>query len=465
MLSFSLFPTEHWAEQACHTTAIRWEKGNSSLFSFLSTEISWLQLQGLIAQTRQKLQPSTSETFAYIGSHRLAGLLAYLSVLAAGGRMLMLNPSLPASQLAQILSDNRVRQCLTDADFADFLPKPTACLPLPEPDFLQPATLTLTSGSTGSPKSVVHNIAQHLANAEGVCQLMNFTSKHRWLLSLPLYHVSGQGIVWRWLLKGASLLICEDKADFFPLLQQASHASLVPTQLQRYLSFGVTSGQHILLGGAQLPPELLAEAEQQGLRTYAGYGMTEMASTICAGASDPYSVGQPLSQREVTLINGEIWVKGDCLALGYWLKGELVELATEDGWFATKDRGEWTVDGRLKVLGRLDNMFISGGENIQPESVENVLFSSGLLVNIVVVPKVDREFGQRPVAFVEFLEPFSQQAVEKLQCFAKQYLEKFKQPIAYFALSAEFQQNGIKISRKQLQQYLEQYNEVSLKNE
>lgn len=437
-------------------TAIRWEKGNSSLFSFLPSEISWQQLQGLMAQTQQKLLPSMSETFAYIGSHRLAGLLAYLTVLAAGGRILMLNPSLPESQLAKILADNHVAQCLTDADFADFLPKSTACFPFPEPDFSRPATLTLTSGSTGAPKAVVHNIFQHLANADGVCRLMNFTREHRWLLSLPLYHVSGQGIVWRWLLQGATLLISEEKADFFPLLQQASHASLVPTQLQRYLVFGATAGQHILLGGAQLPSELLAEAEQHGLKSYAGYGMTEMASTICAVESDPYSVGKALNGREVKLVNGEIWVKGACLALGYWAKGTFVELVTDDGWFATKDRGEWTVDGRLRVLGRLDNMFISGGENIQPESVENVLFSSGLLENIVIVPKADREFGQRPVAFVAFLEPFNRQAVEKLQFFAKQHLEKFKQPIAYLPLSAELQQNGIKISRRQLQHHLEQ---------
>ena len=66
--------------------------------------------------------------------------------------------------------------------------------------------MTLTSGSTGLPKAVVHNVSAHLANAEGVCALMNFGKDQSWLLSLPLYHVSGQGIVWRWLYAGATLV-------------------------------------------------------------------------------------------------------------------------------------------------------------------------------------------------------------------------------------------------------------------
>ena len=73
--------------------------------------------------------------------------------------------------------------------------------------------MTLTSGSTGLPKAVVHNVSAHLANAEGVCALMNFGKDQSWLLSLPIYHVSGQGIVWRWLYAGATLVL--PKEDFY----------------------------------------------------------------------------------------------------------------------------------------------------------------------------------------------------------------------------------------------------------
>ena len=82
-------------------------------------------------------------------------------------------------------------------------------LPEHKANFTKAATMTLTSGSTGLPKAVVHNISAHLANAEGVCALMNFGKDQSWLLSLPLYHVSGQGIVWRWLYAGATLVSTE----------------------------------------------------------------------------------------------------------------------------------------------------------------------------------------------------------------------------------------------------------------
>ena len=91
----------------------------------------------------------------------------------------------------------------------------------------QALTLTLTSGSSGKPKAVVHTVADHLANAKGVCELMAFSHTDSWLLSLPLFHVSGQGIVWRWLLQGATLQICEDKCDFMDGLDKVTPSDIL----------------------------------------------------------------------------------------------------------------------------------------------------------------------------------------------------------------------------------------------
>ena len=84
-------------------------------------------------------------------------------------------------------------------------------LPEHKADLTKAATMTLTSGSTGLPKAVVHNVSAHLANAEGVCALMSFGKDQSWLLSLPLYHVSGQGIVWRWLYAGLQPLVFTER--------------------------------------------------------------------------------------------------------------------------------------------------------------------------------------------------------------------------------------------------------------
>ncbi|MFA9500239.1 o-succinylbenzoate--CoA ligase [Mannheimia sp. E30BD] len=464
MLHSPLFPTQFWAENTAQDIAIIREKGETDYFPHLPAQLNWAECQYLLQQVCSvlKTQNVTSECLvAYCGSNRFCGLLAYCATLSLGAKILMLNPAQTQAQQQAILEETGVDVFITDEIFANFSAKITACNPLPSLDFEQAATLTLTSGSTGMPKAAVHSISAHLYSAEGVCELMGFEKTHAWLLSLPLFHVSGQGIVWRWLLKGATLYVNESKDAFFTLLKQVSHASLVPTQLQRYLTqLNYPMKQKCLLGGTAIPAELVAQAQQQGITTFCGYGMTEMASTVCAVENELDNVGYPLNHREVKLENGEVWVKGKPLALGYWQKGYLQNnqqirpLVNEQGWFATKDRGEWNSKKQLVIKGRLDNMFISGGENIQPEEIELIIFRSNLVEQVFVLPINDNEFGQRPIAVVQFKQPNLAREVNKLKIWLSDKLEKFKQPVAYYLLDIEqYQTQGtIKISRKQLQQ-------------
>ncbi len=324
--------------------------------------------------------------------------------------------------------------------------------------------MTLTSGSTGLPKAVVHNVQAHLDNAKGVCNLMKFDCNQSWLLSLPLYHVSGQGIVWRWLYCGAQLHFPED--DFYASLLKTTHVSLVPTQLQRLLDYLQENPsisfatRHILLGGAHIPTELTQKMVKYGIKTYSGYGMTEMASTVFAKQSDKkQGVGQPLLGREYCLVNDEIWLKGAGLAMGYWKDRQIVPLTNNQGWIQTKDKGIWQ-EGELVIIGRLDNMFISGGENIQPEEIEQVIIQHSSVNQVFVLPQKNKEFGQRPVALVDFNEPFSKSAVENLMFFLQDKLARFKQPIAYYPLPLMLEK-GIKISRKQLADWLAKRDEIN----
>ncbi|WP_418887729.1 o-succinylbenzoate--CoA ligase [Mannheimia varigena] len=459
MLHSSLFPTQFWAEKTAQDIAIIREKGKNDYFPHLPAQLSWAEFQYLLQQVCAilKTQNVTTECLvAYCGVNRFCGLLTYCATLSLGAKILMLNPAQTQTQQQAILEETGVDVFITDDTFANFSTKTTACTPLPHLDFEQPATLTLTSGSTGMPKAAVHSISAHLYNAEGVCELMEFEKTHSWLLSLPLFHVSGQGIVWRWLLKGATLYMNESKEAFFTLLKQVSHASLVPTQLQRYLAqLDYAVSQKCLLGGTAIPSELVAQAQQKGITTFCGYGMTEMASTICAVENELDNVGSPLCHRDVKLENGEVWVKGKPLALGYWQKNSKIQpLVNEQGWFATKDAGEWNSKKQLVIKGRLDNMFISGGENIQPEEIEQIIFRSNLVEQVFILPIDDKEFGQRPIAIVQFKQPNLAQEVNKLKIWLSDKLEKFKQPVAYYLLDTEqyHMQGTIKISRKQLQQ-------------
>ncbi|MBF1995133.1 AMP-binding enzyme [Serratia symbiotica] len=125
-------------------------------------------------------------------------------------------------------------------------------------------------------------------------------------------------------------------------------------------------------------------------------------------------------------------------------------LADDQGWFHTQDRGVM-VQGELRVFGRLDNLFFSGGEGVQPEDIERVLATHPQILQVFVVPMDDMEFGQRPVAVIDSERPLT---LEALLNWAQERLASFQRPAALFNLPNELNKGGIKISRQQLQQWV-----------
>lgn len=446
------FPWQAFAQNSAYANqiALRNSQGDPFTWSELAEKINqveaFLLQQGVTAQS----------AVAFCGKNSEQILFLYLAVIQLGAKILGINPAFPQEKVAELCQVYGLDFCYQTEDIRYLV---TKALAQHETNFTRAATMTLTSGSTGLPKAVVHNVSAHLANAEGVCALMNFGKDQSWLLSLPLYHVSGQGIVWRWLYAGATLVL--PKEDFYQSIGEVSHVSLVPTQLQRWFDYLIEHPQPIqtqavLLGGTQIPVKLTQALNELGIRSYSGYGMTEMASTAFAKQSDgKIGVGQPLLGREFKLMNEEVWLKGAGLAMGYWRDGCIEPLTNHEGWFQTKDKGQW-LDNELVIQGRLDNMFISGGENIQPEEIEKVIAQSDLVKQVFVLPKHDEEFGHRPVAIVEFHTLFNESVVESLNVFLQGRLERFKQPIAYYELPTNLIQGAIKISRKALADWLSQ---------
>lgn len=290
-------------------------------------------------------------------------LLAWLALLQCGARVLPLNPQLPGPLLAELLPtlDLRHALVLNGGDLPVTL-NPLTLYPVNgerAADWREDrmASMTLTSGSTGLPKAAVHAFRAHIASAEGVLALIPFAPQDDWLLSLPLFHVSGQGILWRWLVAGAGLTV-RDKQPLALALRGCTHASLVPTQLWRLLSGDdEVSLKAVLLGGAAIPVALTEQARRRGIRCWCGYGLTEFASTVCAKEADGLAdVGLPLPGRELRIVDGEVWLRSDSMAAGYWRGGQTIPLTNADGWFATRDRGRLD-NGRLTILGRMDNLF------------------------------------------------------------------------------------------------------------
>ncbi|VUT09675.1 o-succinylbenzoate--CoA ligase [Klebsiella pasteurii] len=386
-------------------------------------------------------------------------LLAWLALLQCGARVLPLNPQLPAPQLAELLPSLGLRHALV-LNGGD-LPAALNPLALHAGDGVHAvdwredriASMTLTSGSTGLPKAAVHAFRAHLASAEGVLAMIPFAQQDDWLLSLPLFHVSGQGILWRWLFAGAGLTV-RDKQPLEHALRGCTHASLVPTQLWRLLNGDArVSLKAVLLGGAAIPVALTEQAGQRGIRCWCGYGLTEFASTVCAKEADGLAdVGRPLPGRELRIVDGEVWLRSDSMAEGYWRDEQIVPLVNEHGWFATRDRGRLD-NGNLTILGRMDNLFFSGGEGIQPEEVERVIGAHPWIQQIFIVPQDDAEFGQRPVAVVECAEHYDPSA---LACWCADKLARFQLPVRWLRLPESLKTGGIKISRRALRDWVNQ---------
>lgn len=275
------------------------------------------------------------------------------------------------------------------------------------------ALILFTSGSSASPKAAVLSQANLHHNAAASNQNIPLSAGDRWLLSLPLYHVSGIGVLWRCFLAGASIAVPDTNQPLESALEalKPTHVSLVPTQLHRLLQSSQATQdlqrcKAILLGGGPIPATLLDAACDADLAIHTTYGMTESASQIATTppncSRNDFGKAPVLIPNSVRIApNGEIQVQGPTLFLGYLEDGKTVRPSTPDGWFPTGDLGSLDAQGRLSVTGRKDNLFISGGENIQPETIEHALLQHPTIDRAIIAPRPDPEFGHRPAAFLQ----------------------------------------------------------------
>jgi O-succinylbenzoic acid--CoA ligase len=316
------------------------------------------------------------------------------------------------------------------------------------------ATIIFTSGSTGVPKAALLTFCNHYYNALGSNANITLRPGDKWLHSLPLYHVGGLSILFRCLLAKATVALPEPGDPLGEAIAgpAATHVSLVSTQLSRLLREDADLGglEAVLMGGGPVPPSLVDEALARGLPLHTSYGLTEMASQVTttppdASIEELRTAGRVLPNREVSISErGEIMVRGETLFAGYVEGEELARPLDQEGWFHTGDLGELDGDGYLRIGGRIDNLFISGGENVQPEEIEEALCRLEGVDEAVVVPVPDEEFGARPVAFVR-----TDGGVRDLSRELESDLPRFKIPTTYYPWTEEARR-GMKVDRAAL---------------
>ena len=279
-------------------------------------------------------------------------------------------------------------------------------------------TSLLTSGSTGKPKIAQLTQENLYYSALGAVEYFGLNESDRFLLSLPYFHVGGLAIIWRSLLSGGTLVIPQTKNLSNEIIREKiTRVSLVPQQLTQG---DFPTVKTVLLGGQAMPDDL----GKYDLPLYVSYGMTEMGSVIAAARWNRELVGEILPYRKVRIDDGEIFVGGKTLFAGYLGEEKPGE------WFATKDLGSISEKG-LQIFGRKDRLFISGGENIQPEEIEAAILSLPEIKRVRVISRKDKKYGERPIAF---LDPFP---VPNLKKRLEGLLSRFKIPDAFFPLDSE----------------------------
>ncbi|HEX7744847.1 MAG TPA: acyl-CoA synthetase, partial [Micromonosporaceae bacterium] len=387
-------------------------------------------------------------------------VVAYLAALRYGLTVVPANTAYTASELANLAADARPSLAVLDdlerspdvpATTPDLarLPQPQAA-PLDRVEPADPALIVYTSGTTGKPKGAVLSHANLLASAHAVRLAWRWTPEDRLALSLPLFHIHGLGVgLHGTLVAGGSLLL-------LPRFEPPAVASAIEAGATMF--FGVPTMYHRLAasphldalralrlavsGSAPLPAELHDTVrERTGQRILERYGMTEtimLVSNPYDGPRRPGTVGLPLPGVSLRLAPREggvteIEVTGPNVFGGYLDRPQATaEAFTTDGWFRTGDLGVLDDDGYLRISGRAKELIITGGYNVYPREVEEVLRSHPAVGDAAVAGLPSPEWGETVVAYVVPADAVDTSALEAdLTQWCAERLAAYKRPRAW----------------------------------
>ena len=362
---------------------------------------------------------SSSVALVAIALPRPAAARAVVAAWEAGEAVLPLDPEAPAPELKGILAAARPTHLL-DAGGRSRLPGG-------EPAEAGLAVVLATSGTSGTPKVVELGADAVRWSALATSRALAAGPGDRWLCCLPLHRVAGLAVVARAWHTGLPIEVHErfDPGAVRAAAGRATLVSLVPAMLRRLLAAGDEAARfrRVLLGGGPVPADLVEEAARRGIGLVRTYGLTE---TFGGMVHD----GHPLDGAELRIggPEGELLVRGPMLLRRYRGDPGRTADALAGGWLRTGDLGRIGPGGRLEVLGRSDDLVISGGVNVHPDEVEAVLAAHPGVAEAAVAGRPDPEWGQRVAAFVVPRDPANPPTLAELRAFAGERLAPAKAP-------------------------------------
>ncbi|SDJ63456.1 o-succinylbenzoate--CoA ligase [Salimicrobium halophilum] len=347
-----------------------------------------------------------------------------------GARVVLLNVRLTSQELLYQVNDaeaslllfepsqsdkvESLREELQVVSFSDLEGKATVPGLKEEIDLDEVFTMMYTSGTTGNPKAVLHTYGNHWFSAISSALNLGLTQDDKWLLNLPVFHISGFSTLMKNVIYGMTIEFHESFEEDEVLRSMKERGvtmiSGVSVMLERLIDVVAkedipSSFRCFLLGGGPATKHLLERAQDKNIPVFQTYGMTETTSQIATLAPQDAvrklgSAGKALATASLYIeaekgYVGEIMVAGPMVSEGYYKKER-----RQGRFFATGDMGYLDEEGFLYVSGRKKEMIISGGENIYPAEIENVLAGVEGVEEIAVAGVSDETWGEVPAAFV-----------------------------------------------------------------
>lgn len=398
-----------------------------------------------LAATDRILPASAGVRTAVVGARDLGSLVRLYTLLECGIPFLLLHPAWTATERAEIVERFGIEVVLEEGEGGEQTASPAASHRLPSPTANREriVAVVFTSGSSGQPKGAKLSERALLASARASESNLGWQRDDRWLLNLSPAHVGGLSVLSRCLLAHKTVIIDTAphfEAESFAELvarQRPTILSLVPTMLARLLRLTPTwqppaELRAVLLGGAAVSRAQLEEAVDRGWPVLTTYGLTEACSQVATqsyGAVNRGGIGPPL--EGVSLRAGSaaapatVEIKGDMLFSGYL--GEGPPVLSKDGYFATGDCGFVDSEGSLHLVGRESDVIVTGGENVHPRQVEEVVEAFEGIAAACVFGVADEEWGHKIAVLVEG-QPLGEATERQLLLHMADRLATFRRP-------------------------------------
>jgi fatty-acyl-CoA synthase len=321
--------------------------------------------------------------------------------------------------------------------------------------------LLYTAGTTGRAKGVIQTYGMVLYNHLNIGPAIDLTSQDTTLNLLPVFHTGGNNMYTNpTFIAGGTAIVPRafDVAQAMQLLSTRATAFFGVTAMYLFISqhpdFEKTDFSHMrswASGGSSMPVSLLETYDKRGIKIQQGFGMTETGPTVFLvdeehAISKSGSVGKPQPWVDVRIVDregtdvpvgemGELLIKGPGVTPGYWQLPEITKNSFEDGWLHSGDVSRRDEDGYYYIVDRWKDMFISGGENVYPAEVENVLFSNPAVAEAAIIGVKDEKWGEVGRAIV-VLKPNQTLSEQEVIDFCKERLAKYKVPKSVVFIAA-----------------------------